>query len=200
MTDFKDMTKVDFSEQMREAVDRGDSAEVNRLIVGYLPAVKEMHKEEVAELKEWLKDREEWAAVEYADTTEGTEPIDDRFEPVGHMDVIYDNYEQDMMEIDQEAMDASFTWGEEVVRLKDHPEIKLDEETCDSIIENANSLDPGREIDGKDHKEFAYELTGTLGPEKNLAQEYAAKLKAQEESQAKEEAARYAKYQEEFGF
>lgn len=200
MTDFKDMTKVDFSEQMREAVAQGDSVEVNKLIIGYLPAVKEMHKEEVAELKEWLKDREEWAAVEYADATEGIEPIDDRFEPVRHMDVIYDNYEQGMMEIDQEAMDASFAWGEEVVRLKDHPEIKLDKETCDFIIENANSLDPGREIDGKDRKEFAYELTGMLGPEKSLAQEYAAKLKAQEESQAKEEAARYAKYQEEFGF
>lgn len=207
MSDFKEMTKEGFSEQMREAVDRGDSAAVNRLIVGYLPAVEEIRKEEVAELKEWLKDREEWAEVEYADATEGTEPIDDRFDPVGHMDVIYDNYEQDMMEIDQEAMDASFTWGEEVVRLKDHPEIKLDKETCDFIIENANSLDPGREIDGKGHKEFAYELTGMLGPEKNFVQEYAAKLKAErealkarEETQAGKDAERYAKYQEEFGF
>ena len=200
MTNFKEMTKVDFSEQMREAVAQGDSVEVNKLIIGYLPAVKEMHKEEVAELKEWLKDREEWAEVEYADVTEGTEPIDDRFEPVGHMDVIYDNYEQDMMEIDQEAMDASFTWGEEVVRLKDHPEIKLEKETCDFIIENANSLDPGREIDGKDHKAFAHELASQPGPEPNLAQEYAAWLKAEQEKEAKESAEMNAKLEETFGF
>lgn len=200
MTDFKDMTKVDFSEQMREAADRGDSAEVNRLIVGYLPAVEETYKEEEAELKEWLEDHEEWAGVKHADAAEGSELVDDHFALARHMDVDYSDYGKDIADITQEALDATYTWGGEVVRLKDHSEIKLDKETCDFILENTSSLSSGIEIEGKSREDFALDLVAQLGPKPNLAAEYAAKLKDEQEKETKESAVINTKLEELFGY